>query len=114
VAVNQADILAGIIEQELSVGDMMTLLKLRKGSYSLVSEALARGAFAVGRALRDLDFPRNAVVCAILRRNEVVIPRGDVRFAEGDEVLALVDEASAPRLAALFGTPPPVASSPGR
>ena len=48
VAVNQADILAGLIEQELSVGDMMTLLKLRKGSYSLVSETLPR-ASARGR-----------------------------------------------------------------
>jgi len=57
----------------------------------------------VGQALRDLAFPRNAVVCAILRRNDVVIPRGDVRFEAGDEVLALVDEASAPDLAALFG-----------
>jgi trk system potassium uptake protein TrkA len=103
--VNQADILAGLIEQELSVGDMMTLLKLRKGSYSLVSETLAQGAPAVGRALRDLAFPRKAVVCAILRQNDVVIPRGDVRFQAGDEVLALVDEASAPELAALFGPP---------
>jgi NhaP-type Na+/H+ and K+/H+ antiporter len=50
-----------------------------------------------------LEFPRNAVVCAILRRNDVVIPRGDVRFEAGDEVLALVDEASASELAALFG-----------
>jgi trk/ktr system potassium uptake protein len=105
VAVNQADILAGLIEQELSVGDMMTLLKLRKGSYSLVSETLPAEARAVGQALRDLEFPRNAVVCAILRRNDVVIPRGDVRFEAGDEVLALVDEASAPELAALFGAP---------
>jgi trk system potassium uptake protein TrkA len=105
VAVNQADILASLIEQELSVGDMMTLLKLRRGSFSLVSETLAGVAPAVGRALRDLEFPRNAVVRAILRQNDVVIPRGDVRFQAGDEVLALVDEASAPLLAALFGPP---------
>jgi trk system potassium uptake protein len=83
----------------------MTLLKLRKGSYSLVSETLPERAPAVGQALRDLAFPRNAVVCAILRRNDVVIPRGDVRFEAGDEVLALVDEASAPALAGLFGLP---------
>ena len=57
----------------------------------------------MGQLLRDLAFPRNAVVCAVLRRSDVVIPRGDVRFEEGDEVLALVDEASAPELAALFG-----------
>jgi len=67
-----------------------------------VSETLPAQARAVGQALRDLEFPRNAVVCAILRRNDVVIPRGDVRFEAGDEVLALVDEASAPELAALF------------
>jgi trk system potassium uptake protein TrkA len=103
VAVNQADILAGLIEQELSVGDMMTLLKLRKGSYSLVSETLASDSPAVGRALVELEFPRKAVVCAILRRNEVVIPRGAVRFEAGDEVLALVDETAARDLAALFG-----------
>jgi Trk K+ transport system NAD-binding subunit len=59
----------------------------------------------VGRLLRELDFPRNAVVCAVLRRNDVVIPRGDLRFEARDEVLALVDEASVPRLAALFGLP---------
>jgi len=112
VAVNQADILAGLIEQELSVGDMMTLLKLRKGSFSLVSETLSPGAPAVGRLLMDLAFPRTAVVCAILRRSDVVIPRGDVRFEEGDEVLALVDEASAAELAALFGAG--AASVPGR
>jgi trk system potassium uptake protein TrkA len=88
---------------------MMTLLKLRKGSFSLVSETLAPAAPAVGRLLRDLAFPRNAVVCAILRRNDVIIPRGDVRFEEGDEVLALVDEPSAAELAALFGAGGPAA-----
>jgi len=54
VAVNQADILAGLIEQELSVGDMMTLLKLRRGRYSLVSEQLPPRSRAIGRAIQEL------------------------------------------------------------
>lgn len=103
VALNQADILASLIEQEMSLGDMMTLLKLRRGSYSLVSEKLPQGSQAVGRALQDLPFPRNSVVCAVVRRGEIVIPRGGIRFEAGDEVLALVDEASMQALAALFG-----------
>ena len=111
VAVNQADILASLIEQELSVGDMMTLLKLRRGSYSLVSETLAGGAPAVGRALRDLAVPEErGRVRHPPAQDDVVIPRGDVRFQAGDEVLALVDEASAPELAALFGSPGNVAA----
>lgn len=107
VALNQSDILASLIEQEMSLGDMMTLLKLRRGSYSLVSEMLLPGARAVGLAIKELPLPRNSVICAILRRGDVVIPRGHVSFEAGDEVLALVDEASAPELAALFGATHP-------
>jgi trk system potassium uptake protein len=103
VAVNQADILAGLIQQEMSVGDMMTLLKLRTGSFSLVSEKLPADAPAVGKAIMDLPLPRNSTICAILRRGEVVIPRGGVRFEQDDEVLALADESSMPGLAELFG-----------
>ena len=36
VALNQADILARLVAEEMSLGDMMTLLKLRKGEYSLI------------------------------------------------------------------------------
>jgi trk system potassium uptake protein len=111
VALNQADILAGLIEQEMSLGDMMTLLKLRKGAYSLVSETLPPGARAVGQSIQELPLPRASVICAILRKGEVVIPRGNVRLEEGDDVLALVDDHSAPELAALFG-PPAVAGTP--
>jgi trk system potassium uptake protein TrkA len=105
VALNQADILASLIEQELSLGDMMTLLKLRRGSYVLVSETLPPGARAVGLSIQQLPLPRNCVICAILRRGEVLIPRGNVALEAADEVLALVDEVSAPELAALFGPP---------
>ncbi len=70
-----------------------------------MSETLPPGARAVGVAIKDLSLPRSSVICAILRKGEVVIPRGNVRLEAGDDVLALVDEASAPQLAALFGPP---------
>jgi trk system potassium uptake protein TrkA len=103
VALNQADILASLIEQEMSLGDMMTLLKLRRGSHSLVSETLPASSRAVGLTIQELELPRSSVICAVLRGSEVEIPRGNVRLAAGDEVLALVDDAQAEALAALFG-----------
>ena len=106
VALNQADILASLIEQQMSLGDMMTLLKLRQGTFSLVSEKLPPSSPAVGQAIKALPLPRNAVICAILREGDVIIPRGDVVFAEHDEVLALVDEAAAAELAQLLGGAP--------
>ena len=59
VALNQADILASLIEQEMSLGDMMTLLKLRRGKFSLVEEKIPPGARAVGMAIKDLPLPPN-------------------------------------------------------
>ncbi len=59
VALNQADLLAHLIAEEMSLGDMMTLLKLRKGLFSLVEEKVDPNSVANGRALRDLKFPHD-------------------------------------------------------
>ena len=43
VFLNQAEILAQLVAEEMSLGDMMTLLKLRRGSYSVVEEKVPAG-----------------------------------------------------------------------
>jgi trk system potassium uptake protein TrkA len=103
VALNQADILASLIGQEMTLGDMMTLAKLRRGRYSLVGEVIPKGAPAVGVAIKDLPLPPQTVVAAVIRGGEIVIPRGPLQFQEGDEVLAIADETGADELARLFG-----------
>ncbi len=44
-------------------------------------------------------------MAAIIRRGEIVIPRGSTRFELGDEVLAIVDPQAAKELAILLGRP---------
>lgn len=105
VALNQAEILAGLIEEEMSLGDMMTLLKLRRGRYSLVEEKIPAGARAIGMAIKDLPLPPNSVIAAIIRHGQILMPRGATRFEVGDEVLAIVDSQGAEELASLFGRP---------
>jgi trk system potassium uptake protein TrkA len=103
VALNQAEILASLIEEEMSLGDMMTLLKIRRGKYSLVEEKIPEGAPAVGVALKDLALPPNSVIAAIIRQGQILIPRGMVAFEVGDEVLAIADPSETEVLAKLFG-----------
>jgi trk system potassium uptake protein TrkA len=104
-ALNQAEILATLIEEEMSLGDMMILLRLRRGRYSLVQEKIHVGAPAVGVALKDLPLPPNSVIATLLRQDEILIPRGVTEFQAGDEVLAIVDREAAEDLARLFGGP---------
>jgi len=105
VALNESSILAHLIEEELSLGDMMTLLKLRRGQYSLVEVQIPAGAPAVGAAIKDLPIPAQCVITAILRHGELVLPRGATQLQVGDEVLAIADSESADELAVLFATP---------
>ncbi len=105
VAVNQAEILSSLIEEEMSLGDMMTLLKVRRGRYSLVEEKIPAGATAIGVAIKDLGLPEHCIISAVIRHGEIVLPRGALTFEEGDEVLAITDHSGAIRFAELFGRP---------
>lgn len=108
VALNQSEILARLIEEEMSLGDMMTLLKLRRGEYSVVEEKIPPGAKAVGIAIKDLGLPDGCVIAAIIRKGKMVLPRGITELAQGDEVLAITDRPGADYLASLFaGTDKP-------
>lgn len=105
VALNQAEILARLSAEEMSIGDMMTLLKLRRGKYSLVEEKIAPGARAVGVAIKDLSLPTNCIISGIIRNGEIVLPRGITILEEGDEILALVDEPARVQLDKILGRP---------
>jgi trk system potassium uptake protein TrkA len=105
VAVNQAEILARLIEEEMSMGDMMTLVKLRRGNYSLVEEKIPPGAKAVGKAIKDLGLPESCVIAAIIRHGNILTPRGGAIFEANDEVLAVTDPDGARQLADLFSPP---------
>jgi trk system potassium uptake protein TrkA len=105
VSLNQADVMAKLIEEEMSLGDMMTLLKLRRGNYSLVEEKIYQGAQAVGKAIKELPLSEHSIISGILRHGEMVLPRGATVLEAGDEVLALVDDEGRERLARLLGRP---------
>jgi trk system potassium uptake protein TrkA len=105
VSLNQAEILARLSAEEMSIGDMMTLLKLRRGKYSLVEEKIAPGARAAGVAIKDLSLPTNCIISGIIRNGEIVLPRGITILEEGDEILALVDEPARVQLDKILGRP---------
>lgn len=102
VALNQAEIFAHMIEEEMSMGDMMTLLKLRRGKYSLVEEKIPPGAPAIGKKIKDLGLIDQCVIAAIVRQGEVIVPRGVTVFEKDDEVLAVTNREGAQQLVQLF------------
>ncbi len=103
--INNADVMAHLIQEEMSLGDMMTLLKLRRGRYSVVEEKIPAGAKAIGVPLKDLGLPDQCIVAAIIRHGQINLPRGTSVLEEGDEVLAVTDAEGAQELAKLLEPP---------
>ncbi len=103
--INQADVMAHLIQEEMSLGDMMTMLKIRRGKYSIVEEKIAPSAPAIGTALKDLPLPNHCVISGIIRHGEMILPRGSTILEEGDEILAMVDDAAREPLAKLLSRP---------
>lgn len=111
VALNQADILAHLVAEEMSLGDMMTLLKLKRGEYSLVEEKVYPTADACGKTLQEIHLPAECNIVAIIRNHKLLIPHGSTILEAHDEVLALVHTSHLADLAGLLAPPRPIARS---
>jgi trk system potassium uptake protein TrkA len=105
VALCQSDILAKLIAEEMSIGDMMTLLKLRKGEFSIVEEKVDPRAIVVGKMLREIELPSQCVFAAVIRKGQLIVPNGNTELAPVDEIIALVHASQVAQLAALLGPP---------
>ena len=105
VRLNQAEVMAALIEESMSLGDMLTLLKLPLGDYAVVEQTVSKGAKAVGMALKDLGLPDHCVVAAMIRQGEVIVPRGITAIETGDDIIAVTDHAGALELAKLLSAP---------
>jgi trk system potassium uptake protein TrkA len=94
VAVSTPHILRSLVEEAVTVGNMVRLMQFEQGQVSLHEVRLAEGSPSIGRTLRDLRLPVDAALVAVVREGHVVVPKEDTVFAAGDEVLAVTSEGS--------------------
>jgi trk system potassium uptake protein len=90
VSVSTPQLLTALVEEAVSVGSLVRLLRFEGGNAHLVEVTLAEDSPAAGVTIADLGVPRNATLVAVVRGDRLIVPRGDTRLSVGDEVLALV------------------------
>jgi trk system potassium uptake protein TrkA len=89
VAVSTPHLLASLVEEAVSVGDIVRLMNLEKGKVALVELTLAEDSPAEGKTISDLELPPDCTLVAIVRDGHVLTPRGSTPLHIGDEILAL-------------------------
>jgi trk system potassium uptake protein TrkA len=104
VGINQADLMAHLVVEEMDLKNVLTLMKLNSGNYSIVQINVDSESSSVNKQIKDLVIPSNTLLIAISRGKEVIIPRGDTVINKGDNILALADEDSQVTINKLFGS----------
>jgi trk system potassium uptake protein TrkA len=88
-SVSPPHILTAMVEEAVTVGDVVRLLKLEGGRVSIVEMTLPEGAPSIGHPIYELRLPPDSTLIAILRDGHVVIPQPETVLSAGDEVVAL-------------------------
>lgn len=87
VAVSTPRMLASLVEEAVSVGDLVRLMTFRQGQANLVEVTLPDNTALAGKPVRKLQLPRDVALVTILRGGRVIVPQQDDPLEGGDELL---------------------------
>ena len=87
VAVSTPRIISALVEEAVSVGDVVRLFSFKKGQANLVEITLPDSSKCLGKAVEEVDLPANATLAAIVRDSRVISPKAHDVFEAGDELL---------------------------
>jgi trk system potassium uptake protein len=106
VPMSPPHVLTALVEEAVTVGDLVRLLKLERGQVTLVELTIDETTPVAGRPIYELRLPQDSAIVAVLRRGHVVIPQPETQLVAGDEILAIATQEAEERLrGALMGEP---------
>ena len=92
VAVSTPRLLSALVEEAVSVGDLVRLMTFRQSEASLVELTMGDDAPLAGTRIGDITWPADTALVAILREGRVIVPQADDPLAGGDELLFVTGE----------------------
>ena len=102
VAVSTPRIIAALVEEAVSVGDVVRLFSLQAGSANLVELTLPDDSPCCGKTINEVTLPDGVALVAILRDGHVIKPLDHDIFSAGDELIFIASESSERLIKACF------------
>ena len=102
VTVTPRVIVASTILRLISKAKVASLALLKDGSLEVLELVVAPGCRVCSKPLKALDLPREVTVGAVIRGNQVIVPRGDTVPMPGDHMVIFTLPALVPALETFF------------
>ena len=103
VAVSTPRMLSALVEEAVTVGDLVRLFTFRQGNANLVELTLPASSPVVGTRVGDVTWPVDTALVAIIRDTRVITPSPDDSLEAGDELLFVAAPDQEPALEDLLG-----------
>ncbi|WGT48386.1 potassium channel family protein [Tessaracoccus lacteus] len=107
VSVSTPRLLSALVEEAVSTGDLIRLLTFKRSTAHLSEFTLPDDSTLVGRRVRDVSFPGDAVLVAIIRDGAPLTPERDRAFEGEDEMLFIVTQDAEADLAEMLANEGP-------
>jgi trk/ktr system potassium uptake protein len=92
VAVSTPRLLSALVEEAVSVGDLVRLMTFRQSDASLVELTMPADAPLAGQHVGSIEWPADTALVAILRDGRVIVPSGEDPLEVGDELLFVTSQ----------------------
>ncbi|MDN5855340.1 MAG: TrkA family potassium uptake protein [Actinomycetia bacterium] len=102
VLVSTPRLMSALVEEAVTVGDLVRLFTFRQSSANLVELTLPSDSPYVGQRVGDVPWPRDVALVAVLRDQGILTPDSDRPLESGDELLFVADEARETEIARLL------------
>ena len=89
VAVSGTSLIAKIIEEEVNWEDFTALFTFKKGRLSILRIDLPENSPIINKKLNEIQLPEDSVIVAVMRGDDLFIPKTDFVFKEEDEIIAI-------------------------
>ena len=87
VAVSTPRLMTALIEEAVSIGDLVRIFEFQQGRASMVELTLPEGSAYAGARLGDIALPADTVLTAIIRDGRPIAPSRDDALEALDELL---------------------------
>lgn len=91
VVVSTAQLAARLVQEEVTAGDLVTVLRLHGGGVAVTETTLPPGAAVAGSHASELQLPEGVALTAVVRAGHVLLPARAGRLLAGDVVVALCE-----------------------
>ena len=91
VAVSSAELVTRLVQEEVTAGDLVTLLRLRGAGIAVTETTLPAGAAVAGTTAAQLSVPNGVALTAVVRDDAVLLPDRAGTLRAGDVVVALCE-----------------------